>query len=243
MKGRTNYLCLHRFERLHRGASRRCRPTIRSWMRQIAEWAAGHSDRRSRRDRRHAGRPAALVRADARPASSASAASARVTPTASSRGCASAPRRPSVVIVNHHLLCADASVRQGAFGEVIPECELAVIDEAHQLEDVVTQYFGVSFEHVSASTSCCATCRRRTRTIRSTEESRPGGGLIAGDGRRPGDGSTLVRYGAAGDSPAGVGRSRDDHAGRGGATAGPRPRRARCTGAAGAAAPGTSCRR
>ena len=50
----------------------------------------------------------------------------------------------NVVIVNHHLLCADASVRQSAFGEVIPECDLAIIDEAHQLEDVVTQYFGVS---------------------------------------------------------------------------------------------------
>ena len=50
----------------------------------------------------------------------------------------------SVVIVNHHLLCADASVRQGEFGEVIPESELAIIDEAHQLEDVVTQYFGVA---------------------------------------------------------------------------------------------------
>jgi ATP-dependent DNA helicase DinG len=41
-----------------------------------------------------------------------------------------------VVIVNHHLLCADAAVRQGAYGEVIPECAYAVIDEAHQLEDV-----------------------------------------------------------------------------------------------------------
>jgi Rad3-related DNA helicase len=41
------------------------------------------------------------------------------------------------------LLCADASVRQGAFGEVIPECDFAIIDEAHQLEDVVTHYFGV----------------------------------------------------------------------------------------------------
>jgi ATP-dependent DNA helicase DinG len=48
-----------------------------------------------------------------------------------------------VVIVNHHLLCADASVRQNAYGEVIPECHTAVIDEAHQLEDVATQYFGV----------------------------------------------------------------------------------------------------
>jgi ATP-dependent DNA helicase DinG len=50
-----------------------------------------------------------------------------------------------VVIVNHHLLCADASVRQGAYGEVIPECATLVVDEAHQLEDVATQYFGYSF--------------------------------------------------------------------------------------------------
>jgi len=49
-----------------------------------------------------------------------------------------------LVIVNHHLLCADASVREDDFGAVIPTCDLAVIDEAHQLEDVVTQYFGVS---------------------------------------------------------------------------------------------------
>jgi len=50
-----------------------------------------------------------------------------------------------VVIVNHHLLCADASVRQSAYGEVIPACPTLVIDEAHQIEDVATQYFGVFF--------------------------------------------------------------------------------------------------
>src|SRR6188508_1377752 len=50
----------------------------------------------------------------------------------------------NLVVVNHHLLCADAAVRQSAYGEVIPECSYAVIDEAHQLEDVATQYFGVS---------------------------------------------------------------------------------------------------
>ncbi len=49
-----------------------------------------------------------------------------------------------LVIVNHHLLCADAAVRQNAFGEVIPSCANAILDEAHQLEDVATQYFGVS---------------------------------------------------------------------------------------------------
>jgi ATP-dependent DNA helicase DinG len=50
-----------------------------------------------------------------------------------------------VVIVNHHLLCADASVRESAYGEVIPSCATLVVDEAHQLEDVATQYFGISF--------------------------------------------------------------------------------------------------
>jgi ATP-dependent DNA helicase DinG len=49
-----------------------------------------------------------------------------------------------VVIVNHHLLCADAAVRQNAYGEVIPACAHAIVDEAHQLEDVATQYFGYS---------------------------------------------------------------------------------------------------
>ena len=49
-----------------------------------------------------------------------------------------------LVIVNHHLLCADAAVRRSAYGEVIPSCACTVIDEAHQLEDVATQYFGVS---------------------------------------------------------------------------------------------------
>jgi ATP-dependent DNA helicase DinG len=49
-----------------------------------------------------------------------------------------------IVIVNHHLLCADAAVRQNAFGEVIPACSNAIVDEAHQLEDIATQYFGYS---------------------------------------------------------------------------------------------------
>ncbi len=49
-----------------------------------------------------------------------------------------------VVVVNHHLLCADAALRRHSFGEVIPECQVGIIDEAHQLEDVATQYFGLS---------------------------------------------------------------------------------------------------
>ena len=59
-----------------------------------------------------------------------------------------------VVIVNHHLLCADAAVRQSAFGEVIPSCRYAIVDEAHQLEDVATQYFGISVSNYRVDELC-----------------------------------------------------------------------------------------
>src|SRR4026207_1151255 len=49
-----------------------------------------------------------------------------------------------VVIVNHHLLCADAQLRKNALAEVIPACAPLVVDEAHQLEEVATQYFGIA---------------------------------------------------------------------------------------------------
>jgi ATP-dependent DNA helicase DinG len=47
-----------------------------------------------------------------------------------------------IVIVNHHLLFADLSVREGGFGAVIPDYDRVIIDEAHEIEDVATGYFG-----------------------------------------------------------------------------------------------------
>jgi ATP-dependent DNA helicase DinG len=45
------------------------------------------------------------------------------------------------VVVNHHLLLADLAVRS-AFGELLPEYRLLVLDEAHRLEEAATSYFG-----------------------------------------------------------------------------------------------------
>jgi ATP-dependent DNA helicase DinG len=49
-----------------------------------------------------------------------------------------------IVVVNHHLLCADLAVKDGSYGEVIPPYDTLILDEAHLLEDVATQYFGVT---------------------------------------------------------------------------------------------------
>ncbi len=48
-----------------------------------------------------------------------------------------------IIIVNHHLFFADLALRQGDFGSVLPDYSVVVFDEAHELEDVATQYFGV----------------------------------------------------------------------------------------------------
>jgi ATP-dependent DNA helicase DinG len=48
-----------------------------------------------------------------------------------------------IVIVNHHLFFADLGLRQGDFGAVLPDYSIVIFDEAHELEDVATQYFGV----------------------------------------------------------------------------------------------------
>ncbi len=53
-----------------------------------------------------------------------------------------------IVVVNHHLLFADLVVREGSYGEVIPDYDYLVVDEAHQLEDVATQYLGLLVSNI-----------------------------------------------------------------------------------------------
>jgi len=142
MKGRGNYLCLHRLDQF------RDNPMAMAFadadtMAAIGDWA----------ERTETGDRAELeeLPEDLSIWSDLSAASESCVGTSCARDadCFITRMRQraaesDVVIVNHHLLCADASVRQNAYGEVIPECHVAVIDEAHQLEDVATQYFGMA---------------------------------------------------------------------------------------------------
>ncbi len=47
-----------------------------------------------------------------------------------------------LVVVNHHLLCADLALKEDGFGELLPQMDAVVIDEAHQFPDVLAQFFG-----------------------------------------------------------------------------------------------------
>lgn len=49
-----------------------------------------------------------------------------------------------VVVVNHHLLFADMAIKQSGFGEVLPGASAFIIDEAHQAPETATRFFSVS---------------------------------------------------------------------------------------------------
>jgi ATP-dependent DNA helicase DinG len=49
-----------------------------------------------------------------------------------------------VVVVNHHLFCADVALRDESVAELLPIADAVVFDEAHQLPDVATEFFGES---------------------------------------------------------------------------------------------------
>ncbi len=49
-----------------------------------------------------------------------------------------------IIIVNHHLFFADMKVKKGGFGEIIPRFQVAVFDEAHTIEEIATTHFGES---------------------------------------------------------------------------------------------------
>jgi ATP-dependent DNA helicase DinG len=57
-----------------------------------------------------------------------------------------------LVIVNHHLFFADLAIRQQAGGApdagVLPEAGVVIFDEAHELEDVASSYFGINLSNV-----------------------------------------------------------------------------------------------
>lgn len=52
-----------------------------------------------------------------------------------------------IVVVNHHLFFADLALRGPHPGHILPDYDAVIFDEAHQLEDIMTAFFGVRVTH------------------------------------------------------------------------------------------------
>lgn len=142
LKGRANYLCLYRLEET--AASGRFR-------------ARGEADQ-LHRIRSWAGRTADGDVTQLGDVPEDSAIWSRVTSTTENCLGTDCPRyaecfvvkarraaqEADLVVVNHHLLCADMALKESGVGDLLPGADAFVIDEAHQLPDVAARFFTVS---------------------------------------------------------------------------------------------------
>lgn len=145
LKGRANYVCHHHLRRNLDAASAPVPQSshVRVQLTRIARWVKGHpSGDRS---------DCALV-AETDPAW-AHATSTR--DNCLGQDCADyaqcyvfkarrAALAAEVVVVNHHLFCADLVLREEGVSELLPSADVVVFDEAHQLADVASNFLGES---------------------------------------------------------------------------------------------------
>ncbi len=199
MKGRANYLCRHKL------AALRDQPILSGLeeidqYRQIAEWER-ETETGDRAELSGMPETSALwQKLDAR------AEACLGTTCPDYRRCFITEMRrraleSDIIIVNHHLFFADLSVKQEANGApdagVLPEAAALVFDEAHELEEVASNYFGLSisnvrFEELARDTDALLRGKQGTENIPAvTQQLRERARMffaalpMAGDGRQP----------------------------------------------------------
>lgn len=141
LKGRTNYLCLHRLDCSEGSRSHpvtRTRPTDLTLVR---EWA------------KHTRTGDIAECADIAEDSPIWPVLTSTTDNCLGQHCPAydecfvlrarkAAIEADLIVVNHHLFFADMALREEGFGELLPGVDAVIFDEAHQLPDIATRFFG-----------------------------------------------------------------------------------------------------
>ncbi|MBU1191174.1 MAG: ATP-dependent DNA helicase [Gammaproteobacteria bacterium] len=142
LKGRANYLCLHRLD-LAAAEGRFSSRAQASELEQIRSWA-GRTKSGDIRELAEVAEDSPLW--------------PRVTSTSDNCLGSDCPnyndchvmkaRRAAqdaeLLVINHHLLFADMALKEEGFGELLPGVDAVIVDEAHQIPEVATQFFGLS---------------------------------------------------------------------------------------------------
>lgn len=142
LKGRANYLCLHRLDQAHLEGRYLSREQT-SQLQTIRVWAK---------------RTQAGDRAELADVAEDSPLWPRVTSTTENCLGADCPvfndcfvvkarraaQEADIVVVNHHLLFADLAMKQEGFGEILPGAHAFILDEAHQIPELAGQFFSVT---------------------------------------------------------------------------------------------------
>jgi len=142
LKGRANYLCVERMENALTGAARYA-PAVLEELGIVREWS----------NKTHDGDIAEIE---------AVAENSTVWPlvTSTADNCLGSKCRfyedcyvnkarksaqnADIVVINHHLYFADHALKQDGFGKLLPESDVLIFDEAHQLPDIASNFLGKS---------------------------------------------------------------------------------------------------
>ncbi|MBT8100283.1 MAG: ATP-dependent DNA helicase [Gammaproteobacteria bacterium] len=138
LKGRANYLCLHRLDQTDDVG-----PALRADLKAVREWRhrTRHGDRAELTDVAEDSAIWPVV------TSTVDNCLGQKCPAYSSCHVVNARRaaqEADLVVVNHYLLLADLAMKEEGFVEFLPGAEAIILDEAHQIPDLAVQFFGVS---------------------------------------------------------------------------------------------------
>ena len=75
-----------------------------------------------------------------------------------------------VVVVNHHLFFADMALKDTGFGELIPKADVVIFDEAHQISDIASEYFGESFSTRQVQELCSDVIQAYKTTVTDVKQ-------------------------------------------------------------------------
>lgn len=142
LKGRANYLCLYRLELAELEGRARSRTEAAELLR-VRDWAG----------RTRSGDIAEVV--DIPEESLVWSAVTSTVENCLGQDCAHlsdchvmkarrAAQEADVVVINHHLLFADMALKEEGYGELLPGANAFILDEAHQLPEVASDFFGLS---------------------------------------------------------------------------------------------------
>ncbi|WP_404399721.1 ATP-dependent DNA helicase [Idiomarina seosinensis] len=142
LKGRANYLCIYRLEQAQQQAGQ-FSPVVQSQLLKVKRWATmtRSGDIGELNELQEDAHAMSLV------TSTKDNCLGKECPVYDDCHLVQAreeARKADIVVVNHHLFFADLAVKDTGFGEIIPDSEVVVFDEAHQVPDIASQYYGES---------------------------------------------------------------------------------------------------
>ena len=143
LKGRANYLCLHRL-RQHGGNSTLLERQTLTELTQVREWSSS-TKTGDMGDLKTLAEDAKVL-----PFVTSTADNCLGKDCSDYEECYLVKARrkaldADIVVVNHHLFFADMALKDTGFGELIPEADVVIFDEAHQIPDIASEYFGETF--------------------------------------------------------------------------------------------------